>query len=262
MNLLGSFVIAFSMYSKIPMPTVKWTKERMSYTMCFFPLIGVVIGELLLMFACLAEMTGMGILCFTLLGTALPLLVTGGIHMDGFLDVTDARSSYAPREKKLEILKDPHTGAFAIIGFGIYMLLYAGTLSELDFYDIRIFAGTFVLTRALSGLAVVSFKKAKEDGLAAAFSKAASEKVVQIVMVVYVVASGCYMVLCGGITGVVCLIGAAVTFFLYYKMSVREFGGITGDLAGYFLQICELVLLILICLCGWAGTLMFTGGAV
>lgn len=262
MNLLGSFVIAFSMYSKIPMPTVRWTKERLSYALCFFPLVGVVIGALLLLFLCMAEITGMGPLCFTLLGTAVPLLVTGGIHMDGFLDVTDARSSFGPRDKKLEILKDPHTGAFAIIGFGIYMLLYAGGFSELNFYGIRIFAGAFVLTRALSGLAVVSFPKAKEDGLAAVFSKAASEKVVQAVMVVYVMASGGYMVLCGGITGVVCLIGAAVTFFLYYKMSVREFGGITGDLAGYFLQICELVLLILICMCGWAGTILFTGGAV
>ena len=43
MNLLGSLAIAFSMYSRIPMPQVSWTKERMKYAMCFFPLIGVVI---------------------------------------------------------------------------------------------------------------------------------------------------------------------------------------------------------------------------
>lgn len=36
MNLLGSFVIALSMYSRIPMPQVEWTKERMRYAMCFF----------------------------------------------------------------------------------------------------------------------------------------------------------------------------------------------------------------------------------
>lgn len=78
----------------------------MRYMMCFFPLIGVVIGVLL---------QGLGILCTWLSfgdimrGASfvlLPVLVTGGIHMDGFLDTTDALSSWQPREKKLEILKE------------------------------------------------------------------------------------------------------------------------------------------------------------
>ena len=37
-------------------------------------------------------------------------------------------------------------------------------------------------------------------------------------------------------------VGAALTFLYYYRMAKKEFGGITGDLAGYFLQVCELVL--------------------
>ncbi|MEF9939512.1 MAG: adenosylcobinamide-GDP ribazoletransferase [Clostridium sp.] len=245
MNLLGSFVIAFSMYSKIPMPQVEWTKERMRYAMCFFPLIGVVIGGLLLLFAYVAEKTGMGRLCFTLLGVSCPLLVTGGIHMDGFLDVSDARGSYSSREKKLEILKDPHTGAFAIIKFGIYMLLYIGAFSELDLRGIWILSGAFVLTRALSGLAVVTFPMARNDGLAATFSQAAVKKIVAVTMILYILASACFMIRVGGWIGGICLIGAAATYVWYYNMSIREFGGITGDLAGYFLQICELVILLL-----------------
>ena len=51
--------------------------------------------------------------------------------MDGFLDVVDARSSCLPRERKLEILKDPHTGAFAIIGGGVYLILYLAVFSGL-----------------------------------------------------------------------------------------------------------------------------------
>ena len=47
MDLFGSFVIACSMYSRIPMPQVDWTENRMKYAMCFFPLIGVVMGEAL-----------------------------------------------------------------------------------------------------------------------------------------------------------------------------------------------------------------------
>ena len=45
-QLANSFKIAFSMYSKIPMPQSEWSKENMRYVMCFLPLIGAVIGFL------------------------------------------------------------------------------------------------------------------------------------------------------------------------------------------------------------------------
>lgn len=41
MKWLESCLIAISMYSKIPVPQVEWTKEKMSHAMCFFPLVGV-----------------------------------------------------------------------------------------------------------------------------------------------------------------------------------------------------------------------------
>ena len=40
MNGLYSCIIAVSTYSKIPMPNVEWTEDRMRYVMCFFPLVG------------------------------------------------------------------------------------------------------------------------------------------------------------------------------------------------------------------------------
>lgn len=247
MNLIGSFVIACSMYSKIPMPQVAWTEERMKYAMCFFPWIGVVIGAAMAAFGWLSVRFSLSETARACVGTAIPLLITGGIHMDGFLDVVDARSSYQPVERKLEILKDPHTGAFAIIGCGIYLLIYAGALAELSYEGILVFAGTFVLTRALSGLAVVGFPKAKNTGLAAAFSQQAKRRIVGIVMVLEIGAAAVYLWYFGG--GFICAVSMAAAlavFGSYYRMAKKEFGGITGDLAGYFLQICELVLLILL----------------
>lgn len=249
MNLLGSLCIAFSMYSAIPVPQVEWTKERMRYAMCFFPLIGIVIGSLLAFFYMGAQQLNLGRLCFTALGTALPLVITGGIHMDGFLDVTDARRSFEGRERKLEILKDPHTGAFAIIGFGIYMLLYAGAFSELQKPGIHLFAGSFVLTRALSGLSVVSFPMAKKDGLAAAFSDGAVKKTVQVTMLLFLICASIYLIFCSPIAGGLILAAAGGVFLWYYWVSVKEFGGITGDLAGWFLQLCELAALAVAAFC-------------
>lgn len=246
MDLIGSMIIAFSMYSKIPMPPTEWTKERMKYAMCFFPLIGVVIGAAVAVSVSFLKDRGAGSLLISCIGTCIPLLVTGGIHMDGFLDVTDALSSYEGRERKLEIMKDPHAGAFAIIGCGLYLLLYVGFFSQLSQKGLLLFAGTFVLTRALSGLAVVTFPMAKTSGLAAAFSGQAHKKAVGLVMLGYTVLAGLYFFDIGIWQGFACLGASGLLFLWYYRMSGKKFGGITGDLAGYFLQVAEMVLLITI----------------
>lgn len=254
MNLLGSFVIALSMYSRIPMPQVEWTKERMRYAMCFFPIIGLISGGVLILFTWAASAAGAGTVFKTLGGVAVPLLVTGGIHMDGFLDVTDARRSYGSREKKLEILKDPHTGAFAIIGLGVYLLLYGAAFSELEFEDICLLTFIFMGERALSGLSVVSFPKAKKDGLAAEFSGAAVKRTVQAVMALYLCISSAGLLSVGGaVTGLACAAAGGAAFYYYYRMSMKEFGGMTGDLAGYFLQSAELTLVMVLAVCRMTG---------
>ena len=85
MNGLYSCIIAISMYSKIPMPNVEWTEERMRYVMCFFPLVGIVQGAALGLWLHLAlDVLNLSVGAAALTGAAIPLLVTGGIHMDGF----------------------------------------------------------------------------------------------------------------------------------------------------------------------------------
>lgn len=256
-TLMGSFVIAWSMYSRIPMPQIQWTRERMKYAMCFFPLIGVLTGAAVAGFVLLSEKLGVGEIFTALVGTALPLVITGGIHMDGFLDTTDARRSFLPREKKLEILKDPRAGAFAVIGCGVYLALYGALFSELDFRSCLLFSGAFAAERALSGMSVVTFPMAKEDGLAASFSHAALKRTVRLVMAGYLAASAAFFLSAGkaafhsALPGLLCILAGGLSYAWYYRMSVKEFGGITGDLAGYFLQICELVLLGTAVFCGW-----------
>ena len=248
MKLLGSLAIAFSMYSRIPMPQVEWTEEKMKYAMCFFPMVGVAQGLLLYAAANAAWAYGSQIL-YCVCGLTLPLLVNGGIHMDGFLDVLDARASHGEKEKKLEILKDPHAGAFAITGCMIYAALYAGFFAELPVKYLPAMGAVYVMTRSLSGLSVVCFPKARTSGLAAAFSNGADKKITAAVLAVWAGASLGFLIWsAGAVAGGICAVAAAVVFLYYYRMSRREFGGITGDLAGYFLQICELVVLAILVL--------------
>ena len=239
-----SLVIAFAMYSRIPVPQVKWTDRGMGYALCFFPLVGVVIGGVMAGFSWLAHKTGMGSLAYACIGTAIPVLLTGGIHMDGFLDVEDARGSCQTAERKLEIMKDPHTGAFAIIGGFVYLLLYLAALSELGAEAFPAAAGVYVLERALSGWSVVSFPKAKKDGLASTFARQAQKRAVQAAMVAWGIGAAVFLVRTGGKTaGGLAVAAALLAMAWYYRMAVREFGGMTGDWAGYVLQVCELGML-------------------
>lgn len=241
-NLIHSFFIAFSTYSKIPMPQAEWDKNNMRYSMCFFPLIGAVIGGVILLWAYLAQVLSLPGGIVTAGYVLIPVILTGGIHLDGYLDTCDALSSYQSRERKLEIMKDSHAGAFAIIcGIGYFVLQY-GVWDSVSGMALRILPFTFVLSRAFSGLAVVTFPCAKGSGLLAAFSTSAQKKPVKISMITIIVLVSVAMLWMDVVIGSVTVITVLVVFYYYYHMSKKQFGGITGDLAGYFLQIAEVMM--------------------
>lgn len=245
MHLIKSCLIAFSMYSRIPMPRTEWQEEDMRYVMCFFPLIGLAIGLVLCGWVWLAGRLQIGAALFSGVATALPVLITGGIHLDGFCDTLDALSSRQPQERKLEILKDSNSGAFAVIGCGLYFLLTFCFWMEWypqGRYTWMLALG-FVLSRTLSGLSVVRFPCAKNSGLLAMFSHAAAKKRTAWVLVGYFLLCGGAMLLFGTFVGAAVLLLALGVFGYYHHVSCKEFGGTTGDVAGWFLQLCELALL-------------------
>lgn len=254
MNLYESFVIAFSMYSRIPMPKVEWSEKGMKYAMCFFPFVGFVVGSI--MYGCFWFLTQILApdLTRAVLLTIVPLLLTGGIHMDGYMDTSDALQSWQPAEKKLEILKDPHVGAFGVIHVIVYVLLTLCIMGEMNQNMMLLYVGGLFLSRTLSGLGVVTFPCAKNSGLAATFADGAAKKKARIIFLIYLLGSFFYFLYFGRLSGCILFLGAFLTFWYYAHMSKKQFGGITGDLAGYFLCICELVMgicLVIIKYMGW-----------
>ena len=248
LSVLKGFVIAFSMYSKIPMPRVEWEQKNMKYALCFFPFVGLVIGALVYFWYGLCIHFEVSAVIRTAVMVCIPVILTGGIHVDGLLDTIDAISSNKPKEEKLRILSDPHAGAFAIIYCVIYFILMFAFAYEVTPFSIVIISLTFVLSRAMSAFSIVAFKMAKDTGLARTFSDMSAKIIVGITSLVYIFA--CiflmmwYNIFIGGIA-----IAVAILTFLYYRYkSYKNFGGITGDLCGYFLQLCELI--ILICVVG------------
>lgn len=246
MRLIRSFCIAFSMYSRLPVPHTEWTEGDMRYVMCFFPLIGAVIGLVLVAWTSISVHCGIGQALFAGIATIIPALLTGGIHLDGFCDTLDALGSRQPMERKLEILKDSNSGAFAVIGCCVYFLLLFCLWQEWEpnGKSLCILAIGFILSRVLSGLSVVCFPCAKNSGLLAMFSRAADKRRTAWVLAACLVVLTVFLLLIEVKTGAAVLFAAFAAFAYYRWMSAREFGGTTGDLAGWFLQVCELAILL------------------
>lgn len=242
-SLAKSFITAFSTYSKIPMPKVKWDEENMKYAICFFPLVGAIIGVVWLFWLYLADRCSFSPILRAAVATLIPVIISGGIHLDGFCDITDAFSSWQPREKKLEILKDPHVGAFAIIGCGCYLLAYFGIMGEFHFgRAAAVCACGFALSRSFSALALVHFRSARPKGMLDTFAQASRKRAVTAVASVYIIACTAAMAAISIKYCAAALIACACAFLLYRHLAYQKLGGTTGDMAGWFVQVCELAI--------------------
>lgn len=242
MNVLKSIVISFSMFSRIPMPRVRWEKRSMRYTMAVFPLVGLVVGAVVLLWNWVCLWLGLNDFLRGA-GVALwPLLLTGGIHLDGFCDTVDALASHAEPAKKQEILADPHVGSFAAISVAAYLIALAAiaSQSEAGLWSSLCVGLIFVLSRSFSGLAIVLLRPARDSGLARTFADAAARRQTGIVLACFLAASVALLILFGGLAGGAAFVAAGIVFLVYIRVAMGQFGGISGDLAGWFLQLCEL----------------------
>lgn len=247
MTFFRSFAMCFSMYSRIPMPRVDWEKGGMKYVFCFFPLIGALIGGLELGWYFLAGLWGVHTVLYAAAAALIPVLVTGGIHLDGYLDTCDALFSYGDKEKKLEIMKDPRAGAFAVIYCGVYLLACFGMFAQLfqnaSLERVGLVAIGYLLSRCICGLCTVSVPCARSSGLAHMFQDGADKRRVRVALSLWGI--GCIGVMAWlslwNFILIACMLALAVLLFIH--TCKRQFEGITGDLAGFILQISELLIL-------------------
>ena len=157
---MRSLIIALSMFTRIPMPGVEWKKENMRFIFCWFPLIGAIPGVLEYIWYIAAAHFDLGIFIYAAVAAVIPVVLTGGIHMDGFMDTCDALCSHGDKEKMQQILEDPHTGAFAIIYTFVYFIIYFGAFTQL-YSSVRAvicFCCSYVFVRAMAVVFLMSTK--------------------------------------------------------------------------------------------------------
>ena len=121
-KMFNAFVMTQSMFCSLPFPCKRWDEEARPYMLLFLPVIGLEVGLMWLLAHFALQYFELPKMVYGLIMCAVPYLVSGFIHLDGFLDVTDAISSWRPLEKRRAILKDSQVGAFAVIWCVFLML--------------------------------------------------------------------------------------------------------------------------------------------
>jgi adenosylcobinamide-GDP ribazoletransferase len=246
MRLICAFFMCLGMFTSIPCPYRPWDEDARDWMLVMLPMVGLVVGLLWVILGLL----GWGL--FPAVGgawvAALPWLLTGFIHLDGYMDTCDAMLSWRPLEKRLEILKDSHTGAFAVIGCCAYLLASAGLYSELNL--IWPMLCVFVISRSLSAFALNHLPKANPGGMLSGFADAAKKRAVDIACSIYLLICAAGLIILWKWIGLATIAAAGICLLYYRHFAMKHFGGVTGDLAGWFVQVTELACLAVLILGG------------
>ena len=248
MKLIKSAAIALSMYSQIPVPQINWDKDYMKHALCFLPLIGAIIGGIEIGWYHAALALSASIWIYTAVAALIPVIVTGGIHIEGLMDTTDALASLGDSEKRHSILKDPHVGAFAVIHCCMYFVITCACFAFLyekgTQRDVLILSLGYIISRAVCALCVVTLPTAKDSGLAYIFKNGAGRTAVTVTQIIILTFSAGGLFCLSPITAAILTVAAAFTIFHFRLIVIGKFAGITGDLAGFILTRVELVTLL------------------
>ena len=243
---MRSLVLAFSCFTCLPMPKVEWESDNMRFMLGLLPLVGVLVGLLVAFWCVIADAAGFGPVLRAAGITLVPLAVTGGFHLDGFADVVDAQSSHAEPAKKRAILKDSHVGAFAVMGVAAYLLAYFAVATELSraWQVVVLLVCLHVMSRCGSAFASSAFWGNGQSGMLNSFNGSADRRTTIAMVsgsfaIVFIVA-----LVVSPICALVMAIAVVALLLWLNWFAQRNFGGMSGDVAGFFLQVCELVLLV------------------
>lgn len=245
MRILKGIAAAFSMFSAIPVPQGKDEGQDMRYLLPAFPLVGAVIGGLSGLAAYLCFLWGLPDILRGLILTLIPVVLTGGIHLDGYADTCDALASLQDADGRHGILKDPHIGTFAVIRLFMYLATVFTLWCVLPEYPYVNIVLMYSMSRVLSGLSVISFSLYGESGLAYMFAASADKKTVRAVLIFFDLAL-IVLFISRGDTGLIMAAAAHLVFACYHHICKKSFGGLSGDLCGWFLCKCELWMLVLL----------------
>ena len=234
------FWIALQFLTIIPMPFKKEPEMRENASsLVFFPIVGLLIGLLLFL-----ANWGLGEVFSPVVTAAFTLLVwvliSGAMHLDGLADSCDGLAGNTA-EKRLEIMKDSHIGAFGVVGISLLLLVKFAAIVSLSGWEWETLVLAPVFGTWAMVLAITVFPYARKNGVGQAFKQGATIFKLLIATIITLAAA----VLLAGWWGIVimavtCLVTIMIGFFFKPRL-----GGLTGDTYGAIKEVNEVVVLII-----------------
>ncbi len=241
--MLRSILTAFRTLTILPIPGKD--AENLSLTLCFFPLVGALLGVfVLILYQAAAAVGFQHPPVLAILSLAAITWLTGGLHIDGMGDVADAFGGGRTKERVLQILKDPRMGSFGVCAIVFAILTKAWCW---QFYFEKgnpwIVFWSLVFSRSMQGFLIAFVPNARTDSIAAPFGL--RSRFVRFSLIVsYVMAGFAAFWLSSVNTAMVSAgfsLAATVLFGLYCR---RRIQGITGDCVGATNEIAEISVLV------------------
>lgn len=240
MKWFKELIAAFQFLTVLPLP-VRTLPEHMARSMVWFPLVGAVIG--------LATGWGYRLLSNIFPGTVaavltilLYILLTRGLHLDGFMDTVDGFFSHRHRQRILEIMKDPTVGSFAVLGSGIWFLVL---LTSLEYLEPADHVMLHMTTRTAILWMPLFFSYPRESGTGKFFVENIKKGTVIVAMLFLAAIAAGFFYKQPLVPLVVTVVSLAAALFTGL-WSRRKIGGITGDVLGFTIETTHMLLVLVI----------------
>lgn len=235
---LRAFCMCFSNFTAIPCPYRPWDEDSRGLMLVCLPFVGAVLGLLWYLLALLGG-RWLPVIRAALI-VALPWLLTGFMHLDGFMDACDALLSWRPLEQRLKILKDPHAGSFAVIAMillALFSWVAASAIEPGD--DLRALLFIPIVSRCGSAFCVLTLKPLSASQYAGREDAPAQRLAVFAMWALALLFCGLWL---RGQVGI--LLVETLAYAVAMLWARRTLGGVSGDVAGFALSISECAALV------------------
>lgn len=238
-----AIIIAFLFLTRLPMPRIENVSAADNgRSLCAFPLVGLVIGLMLVAVAWLGQFL-LPPIALAAMVLMVWVFVTGGLHLDGLADSADAwLGGYGNRERTLEIMKDPRCGSAALMTVSCLLIFKFALLTALlETGAVWWLLLPPLLGRCASVLLMMITPYARANGLGADFTNTMPRKTLWLIFCG--IAITCLLILPwpSSLAVLACTIP---TFFALRQLMINRLNGTTGDTAGALLEIIEAAVLL------------------
>lgn len=246
---MNGILLALQFFTAVPIKKeLPLGRKEVTAMYVALPLVGAAIGFVMLGVAELLLNYGhVGTLLTAVFIVLTGILLTGGLHLDGWADTGDAFFSYRDRAKRLDILEDPRLGAFGTMALVFLVIVKIALFNELLLRgtgSIVLFMAIPFLARAAMNIYFTTLCLAKDKGIAHFFKDKMRVKVVigcsVVGSIVILLAVGLW--LHHWLIPIGLLVVLAIGLLLFRSWSFKHFGGVTGDLCGAFIEGMEALL--------------------